>query len=335
MSKRGMFKIEAEGRNITALIADRFLGLTVTDSDGKNSDTMALSLDNRDDKLKFPATGAKLSIWIGDEGDLVNKGLFTIDEITEGLEDGIVEVSGKAADMKGTIKSQKTRTWEAPLTLGQLVQHIAGEHGYTAKVHTNCGNVELGHLNQRSESDMNLLTRLCEAHGALMKVGNGNLLVAPREAAENADGVPLPMTVIDDPSESSGRVTIQERGSCGAVQACYFDEGLQQLVNVVVKGQDAEGPTVELKGRCKSQEEAVAKAKARLDEAARGRATMTLNRPLTPEIVSPGKVRVVGHRQSANGIWIVKSAVHYVGPDSVSNTALTLSTHEHEASKGK
>ncbi|MGL4755176.1 MAG: phage late control D family protein [Aeromonadaceae bacterium] len=335
MTKRALFKIEAEGDDITALIADRFLGLTVSDSDGKNSDTMTLTLDNRDDKLKFPSTGAKLGVWIGSKGALVNKGIFSIDEITEGIEDGVVEVSGKAADMTGSIKSQKTRTWEGPLTLGKLAEIIAAEHGYSHKVHTGCVNIELGHLNQRSESDMNLLTRLCETHGSLMKIGNNCLLIVPREAGENADGEPLPIVDIDDPSESSGRVTIQERGKYAAVQTCFFDEALQQLVNVVVNGEGMEGPTLELKGRCKNSDEANSKAKAKLEELARGRATMTLKRPLTPEIVSPGKVRVSRHRQSANGIWFVKGAEHYVGPDEVSGTTLRLSTHEHEASKGK
>lgn len=333
--KKALFRVVADGSDITAKIADRFMGLTVSDASGKDCDTMALTLDNRDDKLRFPSTGAKLQVWMGLEGRLMNKGLYIIDEITEGLDDGVIEVSGKAADMTGDIKSQKTRTWEGPLTLEALANHIAGEHGYTPQIHTDCGCIKLGHLNQKAESDMNLLTRLCNSNGALMKLGNGILIIVPREAAETATGEPIPLVVIDDPSESSGRVTIQERESYAAVQACYFDAALQQLVNIIVQAEGKEGPTLELKGRCKSSDEATATAKSKLDDLARGRAKMNLTRPLTPEIISPGKVLVVGHRQSANGEWFVEAVEHYVGPDSVSSTTLRLSTHEHEASKKK
>lgn len=333
MSKRGLFRIDAEGIDITAKIADRFLGLSVTDAAGKDSDTFQLTLDNRDDAIAFPATGYKLRIWMGLEGQMVDKGLYAVDEISEGLESGEIEVTGKAADMTGPVKTPKTCTWDPPLSLATLANTIATDSGYACQVHPSIKDIELGHINQKAESDMNLLTRICEAHGALMKLGGGYLLVVPREGGEAASGAPLGEIVIDDPSESSGRVTIQERGTYGAVMASWFDAAAQQLVQVIYGDKSAK--PLELKGNCKDEAEALAKAKSKMEEQARGRATMNLTRPLTPEIVSPGRVIVKGHRRSANGSWFVDSATHYVGPDSVSSTTLRLSTHEHEASKKK
>lgn len=335
MSKRALYRIMADSADITALISDRFLSLTVTDVVDGKSDSMRLRLDNRDDKLQFPDTGAKLKIFMGLEGSLMDKGTFSIDEVTEGLEDGIIEVTGRAADMKGSIKATKDRTWEGPLTLGDLLKTIAGEHGYNSQIHPALAAIALGHLNQKAESDMNLLTRLCNAHGGVMKVGGGCLMAVPKEAAESAAGQPLAETVIDDPTESSGRVIIQERGSCAAVQASYFDEANQTLVNVVVKGEGVEGPTVVLKGRCKDAAEAKAKAEAHLRQQARGKATMTLNRPLSPEIIAPGKVTVKNHRQSANGVWFVSAAEHKIASGEHSGTILSLSTQDHEATKKK
>lgn len=332
--KRGIFRVEADSKDITEIIKDRFLDLTITDAAGKDSDTFSLSLDNRDDKLAFPATGFVVRVWLGLEGGLVDKGSYTVDEITEGLEGGILDISGKATAMTGGLKAQKTRTWEAPLLLGKFVQDIASEHGYSCAVHPDLSNVDVGHQNQKAESDMNLLTRICEAKGALMKAGGGHLLVVPRDASEAATGAPLPVIVIDDPSESSGRVTLQERGTYAAVKASYFDAATQSLKWVTAKG-DGSGETLELKGQFKDEEEALSKAKSKLADAKRGKATMSLIRPLTPEIVSPGHVRVVNHRQSANGLWSVESATHHVGQQGVSSTSLNLATIEHEASKRK
>jgi phage protein D len=44
-----------------------------------------------------------------------------------------ITIRGKAADMRASIKAPKTRSWDS-LTLGALVQTIAGEHGLTATI---------------------------------------------------------------------------------------------------------------------------------------------------------------------------------------------------------
>ncbi|MGL4753744.1 MAG: contractile injection system protein, VgrG/Pvc8 family [Aeromonadaceae bacterium] len=326
--KKALFRIEANGSDITNLIKDRFIDLTVTDAAGEDSDTFSLTLDNRDDKLEFQATGDTLRIWIGLEGDaLTDKGTYTIDEWTEGLEDGVVEVSGKASNMKATLKTQKTRTHEG-ITLGALTAKIAGEHGYSSAVHADLAGIHLGHLNQTGESDMNLLTRLCRDHGAFMKVTDGVMTVLPSDKAQTASGASLPVFVIDDPTESSGRVTLQERGSFGAVTVSYFDASAQQTVNVTVKGKDPKAPTTQLKGSYRNADEAGAAALAHINKAQRGKAVMSLDRPLTPGIIAPGKVRVTGHRKSANGEWFVDSATHTVGSSGASSTSLSLTTEQ-------
>ncbi|MGL4507396.1 MAG: contractile injection system protein, VgrG/Pvc8 family [Aeromonas sobria] len=329
--KRGHYRITAEGADITARIADRFISLTLTDNAGEDSDTFSLTLDNRDDKLLFPGTGTKLKIWIGPEGELMDKGLYTVDEISEDLWTGDLEITGKATDTKGTIKAQKTRTWAAG-TLGAMARKIANENGYGVIVHKALDAIKLGHTNQKAESDMNLLTRICKKHSGLMKVGDGKILLTTKGSGETADGRPLPVTTISDPSESKGRVTLQERGSYGAVTVGWFDEGRQANISLTVKGTGT-GPTQTLKGKFANQDEAVAAATAYLAAQERGKATMSLERPLTPDIVAPGKVKVTGHRQSANGVWLVESATHFVGSGGVSNTSLSLTTEEMDATK--
>lgn len=323
----------AEGADITALVSDRFISLTLTDNAGDDSDTFSLTLDNRDDKLKFPPTGTDLRIWLGPEGALMDKGTYTVDEISEDLWAGDLEITGKATDTKGPIKAQKTRTWEAT-TLGAMARKIAGECGYGAAIHPSLDPIKVGHTNQKAESDMNLLTRLCKKHSGLMKVGNGKILLTPKGSGETVDGRPLPVVVIDDPSESKGRVTLQERGTYGAVSVSWFDADRQTNITLTVKGKN-EGPTQVLKGKFTGQDDALAAATAYLTQQERGKATMSLQRPLTPDIVAPGKVKVVGHRQSANGIWLVESATHFVGSGQVSGTSLSLTTEEMDATKGK
>jgi phage protein D len=59
------FKVIANSEDITAKIRDRLLRLAVHDAAGLESDTLTLTLDNRDDAVTFPATGAALEVWLG------------------------------------------------------------------------------------------------------------------------------------------------------------------------------------------------------------------------------------------------------------------------------
>lgn len=332
--KQGHYRIQVEGGpDVSARISDRFMSMTLTDSAGEDSDTFSITLDNRDDKLLFPGTGTKLRIWIGPEGELMDKGLYTVDEVSEDLWSGDLEISGKAVDTKGTLKAQKTRTWAAQ-TLGAMAKKIAGENGYGCIVNPRLTGIKIPHTAQKAESDMNLLTRLCKKHSALMKVGDGKILITPRGSGETANGQPLPVVTISDPSESKGRVTLQERGTFGAVVVSWFDDKQQANISLTVNG-PKDGPTQTLKGKFRDQDEAVSAAAAFLEQQDRGMATMQLERPLTPDIVAPGKVRVIGHRQSANGTWFVESATHTVGSGGVSSTSLSLTTEEYDAERPK
>ncbi|ANZ52219.1 putative late control protein GpD [Aeromonas phage Ahp2] len=332
--KEGHYRVVVEGGpDITARINDRFLGLTITDAAGDDSDSFSLKLDNRDDLLKFPGTGTRLRLWIGLEGEIRDKGVFTVDEISEDLWLGDLEISGKALDTKGPIKGQKTRTWAAT-TLGAMGQKIASEAGYGFKCHPSLSSIKVPHTNQKAESDLNLMTRLCKKHKGIMKFGDGMMLITTKDSNETATGKPLPIVDIDDPSETKGRVTLQERGTYGAVVVTWFDAERQANIALTVKG-NREGATHTLKGKYLNQDEAIAAATSYLAAQERGRATMTMDLPLTPDITAPGQVRVKNHRKTANGVWYVESATHWVGPEQASNTSLSLTTEHYDADPPK
>lgn len=321
--KRALFRVLAGGHDITALIADRLISLSVSDSAGTQSDTLTIQVDNRDDIISIPSTGKDLHVFMGLEGDLVDKGVFVIDELEEGLDDQILQIHGKAADMKGSIKAPASRTWDDQ-SVGSLCDAIAARHGYLSAVHPEARPVPLGHLNQHAESDLALLTRICKDRGLVFKVAAQRLLITPKDAPENAEGVTLPTVVIADPADSSGRVTIAERNDYRAVKVCYFDEA--QQVNVEVVLGDAAGPVYDMKSKAKNREDAAKQANAKLSALLRGKSTMMLTRPLTADIVAQGLVDVVGHRQTANGLWQVESVEHAIGPGQVGSSTMQLTT---------
>lgn len=67
------------------------------------------------------------------------------------------------------IQSQKSRSWKAGTTIGDMVRRIAGEHRLQQKVSASLAAIALPHIDQSAESDMNLLHRLAKRYDVVAK----------------------------------------------------------------------------------------------------------------------------------------------------------------------
>lgn len=336
------YRITANDADITAMIRKRFIKLTLQDSAGEDSDTVAIELDNRDNLIRLPSTGAELKVWIGEPGALVFKGAYQVDELEEPLDDQALVIHGKAAKMLGGIKAPRDATFDG-ITFGALVAKMAKEHGYTPAVSKTVADHVFTHIDQRAESDMNLLTRLSRELGAVAKPVGGRLVVVPKGEAKSVTGNALAVVVIDDPHSSSGRVTIQERNDYQSAVAYWFSEAEQRKVPAVaglVEGvvsvfgeaaQDAGqavddaasvvGPRYIIRKTYTDQKSAQEAATAKLKQLLRGKSTMSITRPLTPGIVAEGRLAVSNHRASANRLWQVESVTHVIGSGEVASSS--------------
>jgi phage protein D len=320
--KNADYQVLANAKDITALIRDRLLQLSVHDAAGEDSDTVSIKLDNRDNAVQFPATGATLDVHIGEPDALIFKGTFEVDELTEPLDDDTLTIHGKASKLKGSFKAPKDATFD-DITLGDLVQQIAGAHSYEPAIAPELASIRFDHIDQRGESDMNLLTRLAREHGAVAKPVANRLVVVPKGQSKTVSGRSLPDIEISDPDNSSGQVTIQERGDYQSVTAYWFDEPNQ---NKVAETAGSGEPKFTIRKTHGSQEEAQAAADAKLKSLKRGKATLNITRPLTPEIVPEGKIKLTNHKESANGLWLVEEVDHVIEPGTVAYTTANCVT---------
>lgn len=315
--KNAEYKVLANDQDITAQIRDRLLQLAVHDAAGEESDTVTIKLDNRDEAVQFPATGATLDVYIGAPDALVFKGTFEVDELEEPLDDDTLTIHAKAAKMKGSIKAPRDATFD-DVTLADLVQQIAAAHNYEPAVAEELGRIHFDHIDQRGESDMNLLTRLAREHGAIAKPVANRLVVVPKGQSKTVSGRAIPVIEITDPENSSGQVTIQERNDYQSVTAYWFDETNQQK-NTEKAGSGS--PMFTIRKTHTSQETAKAAASAKLKSLQRGKVTLSITRPLSPEIVPEGQIRLVNHKKSANGLWLVEDVDHVIEPGTVASTS--------------
>ncbi len=301
------FRILAEGHDITAFIGDRRLDLRVTDEAGFSSDSVELTIDNRDNKVALPRTGAELEIFIGyEESGLSRMGLYTVDEISLSGPPDKLTLTGKAANMCASLKARKTRSWDQ-VTIGNLVGQIAPEHGYVAKVSPTLASVTLAHVDQTEESDLHLLTRLAKEHDAVAKPAGGNYLFVPKGEAKTATGKNMPAVSLVKTDMHRWNVTIADRGKYQSVTAYWHDTASAKRQAVSVGSGD---PVCTLPGTYPDADAARKAAQGKKDALERGVSKLELTTDGNPYLAAEAKLNISGVMQGVNGEWVITRAVH-------------------------
>lgn len=307
---RPIWRLEADGADITAACADRLLNLTVTDEAGITSDTISISLDNRDLAIALPRKGATLRLWLGYEGgNLVAMGRYVVDEIERSGPPHVLSIKGKAADMRAELKTRKTRGWQN-IALGDLVRTIAAEHGLAPVVSADLAGIVLPSIAQTNESDPNLLTRLARDYDAVAKPVDGRLIFVPRGEARTASGRPMATIAVSAADLNDYRVVMADRGQYAVARARWHNAATGQLVDVDI-GDGGDGPVYTLPRRYPDADQARAAARAKLDAVTRGAATFSGTvHPGRPELAAETMLQVSGLGAGVDGAWVVTSARH-------------------------
>lgn len=316
-----IWKITADGTDITAACAKRLLSLEVSDEAGIASDTISIALDNRDLALVAPRKGAKLECWMGyEETGLVHMGLFVVDELEAAGPSHGLTIKGKAADMRKEMKEQKTRGWDG-ITIGDLVKTIGAEHNLIPVVAPALAGVAIPNLAQTNESDMALLTRVAKTYDAVAKPMAGRLLFVPRGEAKSASGKAMGSVALGPGDLKNYRATQADRGKYGAVVAQWHNPATGQPETIKVG--NGEGPTHTVRQKYPDADQAQAAATAKMDALARGVGTFSGDVvPGRPSLGAEGKMVVSGLGDIASGTWVITRAVHKLDKSSGLTTSV-------------
>jgi uncharacterized protein len=310
---RVAYKILADGSNITELIADRLLLAQITDEAGVKSDRLLLVIDDRDERLEAPKKGAKLEVSLGYVGKaLVRMGSYVVDEVEFEGPALQMTIQANAVDMTKGIRSPKERSWPG-VTLGTLVRKIAADNDLKPAISPELAARNLGHIDQ-TESDMQLLQRICTEQGATCKVADGRLVVATRAGGKAASGAKLPPATIEASSCASWSATMSDRNKYKAVKAHYHDVAKGKRVSVTA---GSGKPVMTLKNSHASKDEAKRAAESKLKALSTGAGEMRISAMVgDPEMSAERIATLKGFRKNIDGDgWVVNSVTHTFNGD--------------------
>lgn len=304
---RPIFRIEAEGQDITELIQERLVELSLKDTVGFESDTLDLILHNAGGVIARPRRGAQLQCWLGyqvaGQEQLYYKGAFYVDELSESASPDQLSIHAKAADMLSSAKVLKTRSFQQT-TLGAVLETLAADEGLQLAVSSAYRSIVLPWLLQQDESNLALLTRLGQQYGAVATVKNKRLVFVPQGSMTTASGQPMPAIEVKLADCSGWDYQELGRGEyTGAVASWRNDEGQSGQVQ---QG-SVDVPWV-IKTLFDSEDQATDAAKAELKRLNGDSNTLSLSLAhANPALCAEAQIQVTGLRPYIDAqVWVVK-----------------------------
>lgn len=199
---RPTFQITAGGADITGDVSERLISLDITDTVDETSDSLSITLADAEGTLALPASGAKLEVSLGYDGQNQRVGSFVVDDVgIEGPPD-VVSVQASSTPFvtdrggggKAAFTSRKSRSFEGK-TLGEIVQTVASDCGLSPVVDSELSSIQVPHVAQIDESDANLLIRLARRYGGVLKPADGRLVLASEAGGRSTSGAALEVTL--------------------------------------------------------------------------------------------------------------------------------------------
>ena len=310
---RPIWRIEADGADITRRLAASLEQLSVTDAAGVTADQCEITIEDAAEDLDPPRYGVELAIFMGyAETNLALMGRFQVTEAEVSGPPTRWRIRGASADFREGLKVAKSGSWSST-TLGNLVRDVAERNGLTAAVAPHLADMPLGQVHQSEESDIHLLTRLAQKHGAIVKLADGKIVVTERARAMSASGAPLEPIDIRQTERLRWSATVADRPAVGAVRARWHDvaAATRDAVTVRLAYAAKEAPVHELRDIFADRTQAAAAAKAEVERLMRLSARFRLSVVGDPRIMAETPFRLLGAVSSALvDTWIATRVTH-------------------------
>ena len=187
MGERITVEMIYEGENITDDIAGDLISFQWNDVASGESDDATITLAN--------VHGAWSGEWLPQRGDAITPtiittrgdnvhrlacGRFTVDDVSAGGPPSVVTIKMQSAPMTGDVRrTRNTRAWE-DFTLQDIAQDIATRAGLRL-LFDGAGEIRYDRIDQRRESDLGFLARICDEEQYGLKVTDGQLAVYSEE----------------------------------------------------------------------------------------------------------------------------------------------------------
>lgn len=332
------FALSIDGKDFTDKARPRLISLTLTQKRGGEADQLDLVLDDGDGKLELPPKNKLITLKLGwTQGSdvragLIDKGRFTVDEVSWAGPPDQVTIRARSADLTGAFRNPREKGHK-DTTLGAIAKKVAGDNGLEAKVAPELADIPVPILTQHHQSDMALLRRLGREHDALATVKDRRLILSPIGKGETTSGKPLPAITLTRASGDRYRYAEIDRSADAGVEARWHDQDSAERKTVKVggggdggNGGGGGGTPQRLRKIYHSEADAMAAAKAQASRTKRQAAEFSMTLALgDPALAPETAVTLEGFKPPADARqWIIEEVTHRLDGQTGLTTDLKL-----------
>ncbi len=311
------FRVTLDGKDLTSVLRPRLVSLSIAEKRGESADQLDIVLDDTNGGLAIPASSAVLHVWLGwKQGSdvaigLVDKGSFTVDEVTHAGMPDVITIRGRSVDFTSDLKTRQEKSWHGT-TLGAIVGDVAKRHGLKSSCAPALASIAIPDKAQSRESDLAFLRRLGRERNAVVTIKRGALIVAPIGAGTTAAGKALPALTIHRSEGGPHSFCRQKRDAVGGVTGTWHDRRTAKRQTVTIGTADGARKLARVYA---SEDDAKVAATAAQGRA--GREPTTMDIPLAlgrADIFPEQKAKVVGYKAEIDAIaWLVAEVTHDLG----------------------
>ena len=313
------FAIKVKGEDVTSVWKEHVLSISVKDysSNSKSSDSVTIVLSDATETIAIPDPEVEIEIFLGYSGDelleserMHSVGKFNVDSITISGPPNEITISGNSLSLGvgglglASLKTRKTRTIEGK-TLKTLAELVAADHDLKAEVDSTIQSIDVGTIQQTEESDTHMLFRTAEKFGVNYKIADGRIIFT--KPGNNSNGGNATTFVIGYASTSSWTYKRDKKSDFNSCVAQYTEEGSCEYLETTV---GSGSPVMRLGTPFEDAGQALAAARAFLDNARRNGAGVSVKLPGRSDIFAGGKINLIGFPYELRGDWEIEELEH-------------------------
>lgn len=294
--------------NASALfLNNHIIGLTLTDNRGFEADTLRIMVDDSKGNIILPDSNAEITLSLGFGANLINKGKFIVDSVTHTGPPDVITIGAHSADFKKEFIERKSALYD-DMTLEELVEKIAGNHGYEFAVADSLKEIPIKGKQQADESDANLLTRLAEEYDAIATIKMNKLLFLERGTGKTASGQQMPTITHHRNAGDQHSYSVTDRERYKGVEARFIKQGKAKRRSVLI----GERPAHRLRTVFNNEDAAKLAAEKELQRINRNSATISVNLARgNPALTAESPLTLSGFKSVIDAEqWIVTTATH-------------------------
>lgn len=322
------FALIANGQDVTKVIGDRLVSITLNDNAGTKNDILNIAIDGRPSGEanfetgkfpKLPKLGATLELFLGyaksetmvQPADLTRMGTFTLEAQTVTCPPYQIRLRGHGTKLNTKFKGNKTLSHHQK-TVGEIVEAIAEDYDLEVEIDDKVKDTFVQHMDQKNMSDMAFLTYLAHKKGCVVKVVDEKLFFGKHGAVKEAGGVIVPEVRLALETCASWTFDQQARSEYKSVRSRTVDKDTGKVTYADIEIKTGESEAVAEQSRTyPTEQEAVDAATAKASALERTKKKFKFKAQGHPDFRAESKVILVEpFYPDMPREWMLVNAVH-------------------------